>query len=523
MAKPKSKTKSQLIAEEVESAVNAGAQSDAESLDFANPRRALSCLEVDFPIIPVNRISSIEAASGAATKSVYQMGKWWARRQSSVFRTMLLAAATKAPENSADSAAIVWKNYYNNHQTNEHFSQLRVADIFMGGGTTIVEGSRLGMQMTGVDLNPVAWLVVNNETASLSETAFSEAIGEIETKIGSETLPFYACSCPRGHYGNWTDASGKSLGDDFDPLGLDVEDRQGINYQGPQIVYTFWAKHGPCQSSECDHKTPIISSPVVASRSGDKALSVKFWNDIECPDCGFVFDLEQRDIRLSPNALFVSNEEKPFAFMSPDGDYSCPKCKVKRNDLVAADKGKSAVLGKASSRKVTLTVLLHPSWIKGAKSLAGGTTEDHYARNQEWNLQRVAQAKLIEVRGKLPDKIVCPETGVEFFTNEKGGTVPGKSKFTCQDDTCGLAQGVLDSVKKSGTNGPVSPYAVQVYCPECDAQKYPGNGRYFVAPDAQEHLRQFAAADKEWEERSKNDLAGFWPVCELSYLSLIHI
>ena len=37
----------------------------------------------------------------------------------------------------------------------------------MGGGTTIVEGSRLGMQMSGCDLNPVAWFVVNNEIAQV--------------------------------------------------------------------------------------------------------------------------------------------------------------------------------------------------------------------------------------------------------------------------------------------------------------------------------------------------------------------
>ncbi|MFP1592479.1 hypothetical protein ACLB1M_28790 [Escherichia coli] len=42
-----------------------------------------------------------------------------------------------------------------------------MADIFMGGGTTLVEGARLGMQMTGNDLNPVAWLVVKNELADV--------------------------------------------------------------------------------------------------------------------------------------------------------------------------------------------------------------------------------------------------------------------------------------------------------------------------------------------------------------------
>ena len=35
----------------------------------------------------------------------------------------------------------------------------------MGGGTTLVEGSRLGFQVVGVDLNPVAWFVVKNELA----------------------------------------------------------------------------------------------------------------------------------------------------------------------------------------------------------------------------------------------------------------------------------------------------------------------------------------------------------------------
>ena len=42
----------------------------------------------------------------------------------------------------------------------KNFKQLKVLDCFMGGGTTLVEGSRLGFQMSGVDLNPVAWFVV---------------------------------------------------------------------------------------------------------------------------------------------------------------------------------------------------------------------------------------------------------------------------------------------------------------------------------------------------------------------------
>jgi adenine-specific DNA methylase len=59
-------------------------------------------------------------------------------------------------DDPAHAAKRVWDNYYANHQKKGAFKHLKVADIFMGGGTTLVEGSRLGMQMSGNDLNPVA-------------------------------------------------------------------------------------------------------------------------------------------------------------------------------------------------------------------------------------------------------------------------------------------------------------------------------------------------------------------------------
>ena len=149
-------TKKQLLQEAVAKAVGAGKAVALETVDFNDPNRPKTCLEVDFPILPVNQVAAIEAASGAAKKPIYQMSKWWARRQSSVFRAMLVAAATKAPNDPSHAAKLVWDNFYANHQKKGAFKHLKVADIFMGGGTTLVEGSRLGMQMVGNDLNPVA-------------------------------------------------------------------------------------------------------------------------------------------------------------------------------------------------------------------------------------------------------------------------------------------------------------------------------------------------------------------------------
>jgi putative DNA methylase len=162
-ARSNGKTKKERLAQEIAKAVGAGRQLAVETVDFNDPNRPKTCLEVDFPILPINQISQIE---GNAGKPIYQMSKWWARRRSSVFRAMLLAGAMKAPEDPAQAAKVVWDAYYANHQKKGALKNLKVADIFMGGGTTIVEGSRLGMQMYGCDLNPVAWFIVKNEMAN---------------------------------------------------------------------------------------------------------------------------------------------------------------------------------------------------------------------------------------------------------------------------------------------------------------------------------------------------------------------
>ena len=70
-------TKKEQIAQEVARAVGAGKAVAMETVDFSDPNRPKTCLEVDFPILPVNQVAVIE---GNAGKPIYQMSKWWARR-----------------------------------------------------------------------------------------------------------------------------------------------------------------------------------------------------------------------------------------------------------------------------------------------------------------------------------------------------------------------------------------------------------------------------------------------------------
>ena len=509
MAARSGKTKAQRVAEEVARTVNTAKPVAFETVDFSDPNRPKTCLEVDFPILPVNQVATIE---GNAGKPIYQVAKWWARRRSSVFRSMLIAAATRAPDDPADSAKAVWEAYYGNHQKKGSFSDLKVADIFMGGGTTIVEGSRLGMKMYGTDLNPVAWFVVKNELVNVKREEAESLLADIEAEVRAQIVPFYACDCPRGHRGTWKRVStGEVMGEGFDPLALTIEERSDFSYYGPEIIYVFWAKHGPCQVTGCGHRTPIMSNPVMSV----KTISVKAWTH-KCPSCKKSYDIEEQDVRMAPGVSFVvADDEDPFAPLSHNLSVTCPHCNVQESLPNRA--------GKVKKKKVSLSLLVHPEWLKGegcespsGEAFGGSVTDDAHA-TAVWNEARANALRLIEVRGRLPAEIVCPDTGATIRTGKDGGTVPKRSSYAC--GACGTVQDVLTTIKATGKSGPMAAYAIQGYCPACNSEKKAYGGRFFTpAGDP----RRYDSAAAEWERRRSSDLAGLWPQSELPYGFMTH-
>ena len=498
-------TKKEQIAQEAGKAVNAGKAVSMETVDFNDPNRPKTCLEVDFPIISVNQVATIEAASGAAKKPIYQMSKYWARRQSSVFRSMLIAAATKSPEDKSHAAKLVWDNYYANHQKKGSFKQLKVADIFMGGGTTLVEGSRLGMQMVGNDLNPVAWFVVKQELANVDQEEVQKLLADIEAEVKPQIMPHFFCDGPGDEKGSWTHiTSDKVMPADFNPTTIPRDERKNYRYEGPEIIYTFWAKHGPCQVTGCGHRTPIMSSPVVAM----KTISVKFWEHT-CSKCESAFHVEEHAARLAPDSpLFVAQTETPFTALDPKKGVLCPHCA--HVEMVN--------LGKGKNKKVDLSVLVHPQWLSGSSKQGdngeefGGSAQDNAASSARWDQDRSAKNRLLEVRGALPDQVICPETGISFSPEK--GTVPKRSNFTCA--ACGTVQDVMNSIKATKKTGQMAAYAVQGYSPKRDESGKPNSGRFFAAFDTV-RAQQYDAASAEWEERKNTDLKDYWPRSEIPY------
>lgn len=519
--------------------------------DFSDPARPLSCLEVDFPIASINALSDLE---GNAGKPIYQMSKWWARRRSSVFRAMLIAAATQAPEDSSLAAKRVWEHYYCNHQKAGSFKKLKVLDCFMGGGTTLVEGSRLGMQMTGVDLNPVAWFVVKNELACSDPGQVKALFAEIEKKVKPQIQPFYTTTCPRGHKGRWIDerTGGQA---DVDPIALPPQERAHYHWEGPEVIYTFWAKHGPCQATGCGHRTPLFKSPVIA----EKSLSTQYL-DLACPHCGNRFHADLGETRMAPGVERIILDDEPLfteiaqatAQLFKDYDKGntqdtweraakLQKLLPEEKALICPDCGKFAAKSlldilnrhlepktKASARKkkdfgikkknVQMRLLIHPEWLKGTsghdendRELGGYAGADPESA-AKWHENRLKNLKLVEVRGdNLPEEIQLENN---IILNTVHGTIPANGKYTCGN--CGKENSIKHDAQDSKNTLPVSPYALQCHCPQCDAEGYSYGGRYFKKLD-KDDIHRLALAISEWNYNSRNTFAEYYPHEKLSF------
>ena len=312
---------------------------------------------------------------------------------------------------------------------------------------------------------------------------------------------------PDGERGTWTDTrTNKATGCDFNPLSVPGDERQFYRYEGPEIIYTFWAKHGPCQVTRCGHRTPIMTNPVMAV----KTLTVKHWEH-RCNQCGGEFDVEERAARMAPDVpLVVAPDEKPFSILDPKAGIVCPHC------------GHSALvkLGKGKNKKVNLSLLVHPQWLAGSPKEDengqpyGDSAQDDATSTARWNQERSARIRLLEVRGDLPEEVTCPDTKVTFKTGKEGGTVPKKSNYAC--GACGTVQDVLATVKASGKTGPMAAYSIQGYAPKRGAGGAPYNGRFFTAFD-EGLARQYDAAASEWNARKDTDLTEYWPRSEVPY------
>ena len=99
---------------------------------------------------------------------VYNMHRFFARRPFNVFEAMV-------------------KHYTNPGDI--------VLDPFMGGGVTVVESLRARRRVVGVDLNPMAWFIVDAEARPIKLEKVRKQFKKVEKTVKEEINQLYEVTC----------------------------------------------------------------------------------------------------------------------------------------------------------------------------------------------------------------------------------------------------------------------------------------------------------------------------------------
>ncbi len=198
-------------------------------------------IERGFPSKAIDEIAWSESNS---RKPIYHMHKWFARRVGCTFRAIILASFLK--ENPMN-------RFYEHVQlTNTQGNPPIILDPFMGGGTTIVEGHRLGCKMIGIDVNPMAWFITKKELESVDVESANEEFRRIEKAVSEEILSLYKTRC---HCGRETDS-----------------------------MYFFWVRKISC--GRCGEDVSLFKSFLLAKLSTGESVYY-------CPNCNKIATLKE--------------------------------------------------------------------------------------------------------------------------------------------------------------------------------------------------------------------------------------
>src|SRR6266436_6741249 len=106
-------------------------------------------------------------------RPIIAVHKWFARRPGTLFRGLLLSEFGDSPLPKAFFEA-------------NNFAGRVVADPFMGGGTPLIEANRVGCDVLGFDINPMAAWIVREEIEHLDVDAYRSAADRLLVSLQAE-------------------------------------------------------------------------------------------------------------------------------------------------------------------------------------------------------------------------------------------------------------------------------------------------------------------------------------------------
>ena len=140
-------------------------------------------IERHFDIAFVAELALREKQIQQNYRPIIAVHKWFARRPGTLFRSLLLSEFGAQP---------VDQTYYRANS----FEGVTVADPFMGGGTPLLEANRLGCNVIGTDINPMAAWIVREEIEALDLAAYEKTAEKLFAHLAREIGSLYKTRCP---------------------------------------------------------------------------------------------------------------------------------------------------------------------------------------------------------------------------------------------------------------------------------------------------------------------------------------
>lgn len=251
------------------------------------PRKKL--IEVALPLDEIN--IACKADKDRKTGTLRNLHKWFAPMPLPAWRALLFAALIDDPSDDERRAYLldVIKRLVENKADLPNTGTLAeaqallltqfpdglplVMDPFCGGGSTLVEAQRLGLETFGSDLNPIPALISRTLTELLPKvhggTPLHRGSGKLDSAAEEALLLAEALTPLAGYNGLAQDVRHYAR-----LVSEQVYEKLGKHYPvttGERPVAWIWARTGNCPNPSCRSETVLATSWWLSKKPGERA------------------------------------------------------------------------------------------------------------------------------------------------------------------------------------------------------------------------------------------------------------
>lgn len=252
------------------------------------------------PLNLMDELAEKETYRRDVYRPIYSIHKWWARRPGSTFRCLGLAALTDdtitkddilTARNSGSHDGLYIDSYDEQINPNDkHINRdVTVLDPFAGGGTTLVELNRLGADVIGYELNPVAWWTEKKSMDDVDLDVLKREFNRILEEVRDELGKYYTTIDP---------ATGQEC----------------------EVLYYFQSQRIPCLT--CDEEVQLFPRYQLAKTKKTRP-GVLYCPNQNCDDRIIEIDDREKGLEEGEEVFIVDGGS---VTVSADGNEICPNC-----------------------------------------------------------------------------------------------------------------------------------------------------------------------------------------------------